>query len=222
MPVSHRATEAELRAEQQRRHHIDKLTKTIEKLKGNLSRPELNRKMTEKQIRQKEKRLKRLEERPEKHEAQLQRRKEKRLRADERRRLGEIRGKNRKQVLHDYYNSETWYRIREAYNERGPGNGSCVVCGGRSRLRVHHLIYRKPIGSELLSDLRHVCAQCHELITFLHRDYKFSPYHATCMAMVIVAAPFLTRERFDILVSVCVPSDRQIPMPLHSIEKAAV
>lgn len=76
-----------------------------------------------------------------------------------------------KQVYHDYINSPQWAAIRQAYLiEYGR---DCKRCGKiASVIEVHHHVYYRFGGRELMSDLVGLCLPCHELVHEFHRRQK--------------------------------------------------
>ena len=66
-----------------------------------------------------------------------------------------------------YMVSDDWQRKRQ---ERLMIDGyRCVMCGGRSRLQVHHINYKHLGYEDPMSDLCTLCKDCH---TKIHNYYN--------------------------------------------------
>lgn len=57
----------------------------------------------------------------------------------------------------------------------------CVLCGSRSNVQVHHLVYplHKNYGTESINDLMTVCPDCHKLLDALRKGQRieFKKYY---------------------------------------------
>lgn len=73
-----------------------------------------------------------------------------------------------------YLQSEQWQRIRKMILERD--GDSCVVCGSRENLEIHHKNYLN-VGNENLSDLTTLCSTCHALFS-QNCDNRYAEYTA--------------------------------------------
>lgn len=62
----------------------------------------------------------------------------------------------------EYLRSEHWQETRRRFKASALGKRGCYVCGTRERLDVHHKSYKR-IGNERLSDLVHLCRECHHM-----------------------------------------------------------
>lgn len=67
----------------------------------------------------------------------------------------------------EYMNSDHWKQLR-AKKRRGRIN-RCAICSSTENIETHHLFYRNLYDVET-SDLRLLCARCHETAHELIRD----------------------------------------------------
>jgi hypothetical protein len=80
-----------------------------------------------------------------------------------------------------YINSPTWRQKRTEYFSARPRR--CAVCGA-TKVDLHHMRYRWPLGSETLDDLIPLCREHHERVHKFHalckqRGAKVTLYSAT-------------------------------------------
>lgn len=74
-----------------------------------------------------------------------------------------------------YINSKAWDDLR---NKRlKMDQFECQLCGNRNNVQVHHLVYpiHKNYGTEPLSDLITLCADCHKSIDKLRKGQEVNP-----------------------------------------------
>jgi hypothetical protein len=76
-----------------------------------------------------------------------------------------------KQDYYDYIASDEWARKRKRVLERD--NHECQTCLNGTDLEVHHKTYER-LGHEHLSDLITLCRSCHEAITSVIRQRRYS------------------------------------------------
>lgn len=85
-----------------------------------------------------------------------------------------------------YIQSETWNELR---NKRLMIDGfQCALCGNRTNIQVHHLVYpiHKNFGTEPVSDLITLCAECHMSIDKLRKgqEIRKSKVYSNTVKMV--------------------------------------
>lgn len=72
----------------------------------------------------------------------------------------------------EYLKSEHWQQTRERVLTFW--DHSCVLCGSRTNLEVHHRSYAH-VGQERLNELIVLCDTCHERHHFAGRAYAVEP-----------------------------------------------
>lgn len=79
-------------------------------------------------------------------------------------------------MIDDYYKSKTW---KETSQLRKSFDGNrCQNCGSPLHLETHHLNYDRFGAEDVKHDLKTLCADCHEKITFLNRNkHSRKPYY---------------------------------------------
>lgn len=71
----------------------------------------------------------------------------------------------------EYLQTDHWENIRKRFWASKLHKGCCYVCGGKTRLHVHHRSYRR-IGREKLSDFCLLCEACHSKTHELDRTRR--------------------------------------------------
>lgn len=73
-----------------------------------------------------------------------------------------------KQKYKKYLQTEVWQGLKNEAIERA--GGRCQLCNSSDSLHVHHRVYPKVWGDELISDLTVLCNSCHFVFHFKPRS----------------------------------------------------